>query len=109
MLKKLKTIVLTLTLALFALILTACGNEQQMGAWIDNHIEKSSDRLENHIQESQELVESNDTTERTRDDSEQPEQQSSNWIENHIRSSGERLENHIKRASQLYQETDTKK
>ena len=96
MIKKFKTIVLVLTVALFALMLTACGNEQQMGAWIDSHIEKSGDRLENHIQESQES-------------SEQTEQQSSNWIEKHIRSSGESLQNHIKHAIQLFEETDTKK
>ena len=98
MIKKSKIIVLTLTLPLLALMPTACGNEHQMGAWIDNHIEKSSDRLEKHIQESQNLVGNDDTTEGTRDDSEQPQQQLSNWIVNHIRDAGDKLIQHIERS-----------
>jgi len=92
MIKKSKTITMALTLVLFALMLTACGNEQQIGAWIDNHIQKSGDKLESYVQESQELIET--------DDSGQPEQQTSSWIVNHIRNAGDKLIQHIERSEE---------
>ena len=95
MTKKSKTIVLILTLVLFTLTLAACDNERQMGAWIDNHIEKSSDKLENRIQKSQDRVGQDDSTMEAQDDSEQCEQQSRSWIGNHIQDSGDKLIQHI--------------
>ena len=73
--KKMAKVVLTLSLALLMLMLTACGNEQRLGAWIENHIQESSERLKNHIEESKELCENDDSseiddaTEETQDDS----------------------------------------